>query len=444
MLTTPPSIVFKTPLPNGKIWNGPTIGMLANPNSFVNGGWWHDSRILAATGEGLEKEELRAWSGWWNEKIVELIELSVEQKDALCVLLTGRSETGFSSLIKRMIASKGLEFDLVSLKPAVGPSNETFSSTMVFKQMFLTKLMETYKLAEEIRIYEDRPKHVKGFRDFLADYNKQQSGSLRTRGPLVAEVVQVADMATSLNPVMEVAEVQHLINDHNAAISSRRKGGRGERLMIKKHVFYTGYLISNTDSQRLLSLAQIPQDVPEADLKYHANNIMICPRPCPPSILEKVGGMGSKMTWEVTGTGCFEKNVWAACLKPVPSTAKFHTGNPSPMVVLALRKNTRPVEASKIQNWQPVPPDKAFTFETTVGEKVLLRVEAEDRGESEHESLFSNKPFKRKHGAGEEDFRARASHPHPTGPRWTVRPDQDRARAPARHRATRRWGACRA
>lgn len=383
----------------------------------MNGGWWHDSRILAATGEGIIKEEPRAWNGWWNEKIVELIQLSNEQRDAVCVLLTGRSESGFSDLIKRMVKSKGLEFDLISLKPAVGPDNQRFPSTMIFKQQFLTTLMETYRHAEEIRIYEDRPKHVKGFRDFLTDYNKKQNGigGVRTRGPIMFEVVQVADLDTNLDPIMEVAEVQHLINEHNAALSQRRRGVRGERLMIKKTVFYTGYLINATDTQRLLSLAQIPSHLPEAELKYHANNIMICPRPCPASILEKVGGMGSKMTWEVTGTACFENNIWAACLKPVPSTAKFHTDNPSPLVVLALRKGARPVDAGKIQNWQPVPPDKAFVFETVVGEKVLLRIEAEDPGEGEYESLFPSKGSKRKHTAAEDDFRARPS--HPTGPR---------------------------
>ncbi|KAK0750460.1 hypothetical protein B0T18DRAFT_320829 [Schizothecium vesticola] len=415
--------LFKTPLPNPKIWNGPTIGQLANPDTFVNGGWWHDSRILAATGEGILKEEPRAWSGWWNEKIVELINLTIEQPDAVCILLTGRSESGFSELIKRMIKSKGLEFDLASLKPAVGPSGQRFTSTMNFKQVFLTSVMETYKHAEEIRIYEDRPKHTKGFRDFLADYNKrQQNGPVgqRTRGPITAEVVQVAELATNLDPVMEIAEIQQLINDHNASLPKRRPGVRDGRLAIKKSVFYTGYLINPADTQRLLSLVQIPQNIPEADLKYHANNIMICPRPCSGSILDKVGGMGSKMTWIVTGTACFENNIWAACLKPVPSTAKFHTEHASPLVVLALRKGARPVDAGKIQNWQPVPRDKAFVFEAVVGEKVLLRIEAEESGGGGdfHGTVAASKgAAKRKHTSGGEDDFRRGGTTTPRGPR---------------------------
>jgi hypothetical protein len=379
-----------------------TIGLLSNQDAFANGGWWHDSRILEATGEGIDKEEPRAWEGWWNEKVVELVKLSIRQKDALCVLLTGRSESGFGALVKRIAASKGLDFDMVSLKPAVGPNNERFNSTMHFKQVFLRNLMETYKAAEEIRVYEDRVKHVRDFRDYFQEYNKRLkvAGVGAARSPILAEVIEVADMSTNLDPVVEIAEVQKLINDHNQTVSTRTKAR--EKLMMKKTVFFTGYMIDQADTKRLLTLAQIPPGVPAQDLKYHANNIMICPRPCPPSILEKVGGMGGKMKWVVTGTACHENSIWAACLRPVPATAKFHTDNPIPLVVLALRKGAKPIDAAKIKNWQPVPPDKAFEFETTVNEKVLLRIEPEDPSENAYQSLFPNKTSKRKFAG--EDF----------------------------------------
>ncbi|TDZ28590.1 Uncharacterized protein C8035_v007416 [Colletotrichum spinosum] len=399
--------LFRTPLPNNALWNGPTIGLLSSQDTISNGGWWHDSRILAATGEGADVEERKAWEGWWNETIVELIKLSITQKDALCVLLTGRSERGFSELIKRMVKSKGLDFDMIGLKPAVSPTNQHFTSTMHFKQLFLAAVMETYNSAEEIRIYEDRPKHTKGFRDWLADYNrKQHIPATRTRGPITAEVVQVADVSTALDPIVEVAEVQHMINIHNSETANQKPS---RRLMIKKTVYFTSYMINKEDTARLLNLAQIPTGMPDQELKYHANNIMICPRPCPPSILEKVGGMGAKMKWEVTGTACFENSIWAASLRPIPATAKFHTDNPSPLVVLALRKGARPMDAGKIQNWQPVAPENSFTFETNVGEKVILRIEHEDPKEDEYESLFANKSSKRKHdGQGD--------HPHRPGP----------------------------
>jgi hypothetical protein len=230
----------------------------------------------------------------------------MQQKDALTVLLTGRSEANFAELLKKIVTSKGLDFDLIALKPAAGPNHQRFSSTMHFKQVFLETMVETYKSAEEIKVYEDRPKHVKGFRDYFMDYNRRQNGhgGTPTRGPITAEVIQVADGATQLDPVQEAVEVQRLINDHNLAVS---QGARGRRLQIKKTVFYTGYLINQADTQRLLTLAQLPPSMPDTDMKFLANNVLITPRPCPASILEKVGGMGSKTTWAVTGTdlGCF-------------------------------------------------------------------------------------------------------------------------------------------
>lgn len=411
------AVVFKTPLPNPALWNGPSIGTLSSPDALTNGGWWHDSRILASTGAGLEKEEARAYEGWWNEKVVDLVRLSMKQKDALCVLLTGRSEQRYAELVKRICRSKGLEFDMMGLKPGAGPQGERFSNTMGFKQAFLDAIMETYRDADEMRIYEDRHKHVKMFREFLAEYNANAIAGGR-RAPLATEVVHVIETTHRLDPVVEVAKVQQMVIEHNEALGKApHKQGPGRRLAIKKTVFFTSYTIAHADSERLVKLAQIPPGVPEQDLKFHANNILICPRPCPASILEKVGGMGSKMRWKVTGTACLDNSIWAACLRPVPDTAKFHTDNPCPLVVLALRKGARPVDAGRIQNWQPVPADQAHEFETTVHEKVLLRIEAEDPREDAYESLFANKNSKRKHYADgdfgrapKEPFHGRGGH----------------------------------
>lgn len=84
--------------------------------------------------------------------------MSMEQKDALTVLLTGRGENAFGGIIKRMVDSIKLDFDLICLKPEVGPSSERFHTTMEFKRMFLEDLVLTYDQADEIRVYEDRIK----------------------------------------------------------------------------------------------------------------------------------------------------------------------------------------------------------------------------------------------------------------------------------------------
>ena len=145
-------------MPNKQIWNGSTLGALQSLDLISTGGWWHDSNILASTGKGIEEEEPRAWEGWWNESIVDLVRLSMEEDDALSVLLTGRKESAFARLILRMVKAKKLEFDMVCLKPEVGPSNQRLTSTMMYKQELLKDLVFTYSDAEEVRIYEDRPK----------------------------------------------------------------------------------------------------------------------------------------------------------------------------------------------------------------------------------------------------------------------------------------------
>ncbi|CEL07434.1 hypothetical protein ASPCAL10591 [Aspergillus calidoustus] len=395
--------LFSSPLPNPQLWNGPSIGFLQAYESFANGGWWHDPTLLSATGDGIEKEEPRAWKGWWNERIAQLVELSMKQKDALTVLLTGRSEAGFSELIKRMVDSKKLEFDLVCLKPEVGPNGERFSSTMDFKQTFLEDIVLTYEQADEIRVYEDRPKHVKGFRDFFEKLNRsyKMNGS-DIRKPLTAEVIQVAEETMYLPPVIEAAEVQRMINSHNVATRDPAlnvsKSPYG-RLCIRRTTYFTGYLIPNSDSDQLIRRILnplVPSGLAESnDLKYMANSILIAPRPATRSILDKVGGLGKKLSWIVTGTGVFENKVWAARLQPVPDTERYHTENRVPFVVLAVRKGARPIDAQKIHNWHPIPSDNALKIESVVGEKVVLRIEEENA--SDYDNRFMNKTSKRRH-----------------------------------------------
>ncbi|KAF2470359.1 uncharacterized protein BDR25DRAFT_334433 [Lindgomyces ingoldianus] len=416
--------LFASPLPNKHIWNGSTIGQLASPDVFVNGGWWHDSAILASTGEGVEKEEGRAWKGWWNEQIVTLVELSMQQKDALTVLLTGRSESGFSDLIKRIVKSRKLDFHMVCLKPAIGPANQKFKNTMEFKQELLKDIVYTYKDAEEIRIYEDRVKHTKAFREFFFNFNKDLMSTAvqQIRKPLTAEVVQVAENATQLDPVSEVAEIQRLINSHNALVKAGNAPRGTPPYQIKKTVFYTGYMIPQAMTEKLISLVKLPPGMPDSDIRYLANSILITPKPCPKSILDKVGGIGNKVTWKVTGVSCFENKLWAARVEPVPKSQRYYSENPIPTIVLAIRKGGKPADAVRIVNWHPVPDEQSYKFESIVGEKVLLRVEEEQANESEWESYFPNKTHKRPHedeqgtnGGHTRDFRSRQEDRRPNG-----------------------------
>ncbi|KAL8675428.1 MAG: hypothetical protein Q9168_000259 [Polycauliona sp. 1 TL-2023] len=399
--------LFMSPLPSPKLWTGQTIGFLQTQECFVNGGWWHDPHILEATGQGIEKEESRAWHGWWNEQIVDLVELSLKQNDALTVLLTGRGEDKFAQLIKRMVASRKLSFDLICLKPQAGPNNQTFTSTMNYKQAILQDLVYTYKDADEIRIYEDRVKHTRAFREHFDRFNKTllNSSVPALRDPITVEVIQVTETNTTLDPIAETAEVQRMINGHNTTITGANPA-LSPPLEIKRTVFFTGYLISPIDTTRLLTLVKFPSGMRGSEVKTLANNILITPRPCPDSLLGKLGGIGRKQTWQVTGIANHESRIWAARVTPVPANATYHTDNPIPIVVLALIKGARPSDANRIQNWQPIPPDKQYIFQSEVGEKVQLRIESVADGEGDYENLSQSRPKRRRdHQEGPESFR---------------------------------------
>ena len=393
-------------MPNKQIWATTTFGHLQAQDFLQHGGWWHNPNILSATGQGVEIEEPRAWEGCWNEQIVELVRLSMESEDTLTVLLTGRSESGFSDLIQRMLKAKALECDMVCLKPTVSPHGEQFSSTMTFKQALLRDIVFTYAEAGELRMYEDRPKHTKVFRDFFADLNRsllQSPQQPSTRQPITAEVIQVTEQDSYMDHVTEIAEVQRMINVHNAAIVSDTAPANSVPYKIKRSVFYTGYIISPQDTERLKALVPLPANSDSSDLKFLANNILITPRPAPHSIMKKVGGIGAKQRWRVTGLGIHESRVWAARVAPSNPNAQIYTENATPYVVLATRRQAKPIEASRIRNWQPVSENQAFEFETTVGEKVLLRIDEEIAGEDEYEASFPNGKNARKHPR-EEDF----------------------------------------
>jgi hypothetical protein len=367
--------LFCSPLPNRALWLQHTYGALANPDIFINGGWWHDVGILSATGDGVELEEPRAWAGWWNEKIVELVEMSMAQADVLTVLLTGRGEANFSELIKRMCRSKKLVFDMTCLKPLIGPEQQKFSSTMSFKQELIKSIVYTYSTASEVRIYEDRPNHVHGFKTFFAEYNSilHTSGS---RVPLKElEVIEVQEKGTTLDPIVEVAEIQRMVNDHNTAI----RHGDAPKLTpmrLQKNISYTAYMISAIDSNRLLSLISLPKSDRKIIRKL-ANSILISARqgPAAPAIMKKVGALGTPVRFQVTAIGNLENKLWAARVEPVNRGQQIHIEGHVPLVVLAIRVGTKPADSKHIRSWQSLSKDKMFQFEAVVGEKFTLNLE---------------------------------------------------------------------
>ena len=77
------------------------------------------------------------------------------------------------------------------------------------------------------------------------------------------------------------------------------------------------------------------------EIRLMASSILISPRPASKDLLKQVGGMGKKVTWQVTGTAVFENRIWAARVAPVPETEKYYTNDQTPFVVLAVTERYR-------------------------------------------------------------------------------------------------------
>lgn len=219
------------------------------------------------------------------------------------------------------------------------------------------------------------------FRNFFKSFNQSLSSNPQPdarQQQIHAEVIEVSENATNLDPVAEVAEVQRMINAHNLAYRDGSLPPRSKPWEIKSQVLYTGYLISPPDTERLLAVGNLSSSKASGgEIRTLANNILITPRPCPNNILHNLGGMGKRVLWRAIGTGSFDNKVWAARVEPIPATETIHCDNPIPYVVLAIGRNARPMDATYITHWQPLPESKIFEFETVVGEKVLLRVDEE-------------------------------------------------------------------
>jgi uncharacterized membrane protein YgcG len=238
---------------------------------------------------------------------------------------------------------------------------------------------------------------TKGFRDFFFQFNRDLlSGNGTSRKAITAEVVQVAENATQLEPTTEIAQIQRIINAHNLQVKAGTTSGGIPPYQIKKTVFYTAYMIPAATTDKLVELAKRYTKGMASDVRYLANSILITPKPCPKSILDKVGGIGNKVTWKVTGIASFENKLWAAQVEPVPKSTKIFSENKTPTVVLAHRKGEKPANAAYITNWQPVSEEDSYVFETVVGEKMVLRIEEEHAHENRYESFFPNNSHPRR------------------------------------------------
>jgi hypothetical protein len=122
------------------------------------------------------------WSNYWNEDVVKKVKTSSSDPSRMTVLLTGRRYYPFHTLIESMLASRGLQFDLIGLRPdpiTDGPDHpkgimfndepDVFETTMDFKTSFIVNMLNSIPSLKEITMWDDRKSHICVFKIYLQD-----------------------------------------------------------------------------------------------------------------------------------------------------------------------------------------------------------------------------------------------------------------------------------
>lgn len=359
--------LFATPRANYELYTAQTLDMLQSPHVFLHGGWWQDTRFLRATGQGWEKEHALGWKGFWNEDIEALVKDSMQDSTALSILMTGRKEH-FGDTIRTMCESQGLHFDAIILKP-----RSTASKTHEYKIEVMTDLLNWFRQANSIKVYEDRGWHLNSFVKFLREYQQAMRPSLKHRVLLVTTALRFLD------PSDEIELLQSVVATHNMAYE---KSLVSTRLELKDEHLFTGYILTTLSRHALLN-SFAPQIPNIDDLKYQANAIVIRSPPSSsnPSSLSSQSSTplqaldySKEYEWRVTHFGWYERFLWAVKVAPVGfDCSSVISGDP--IVILVQRKRANgSVLAAQISNWVEVDENSPIILKSRIGEWTVKKV----------------------------------------------------------------------
>ncbi|KAI7906474.1 uncharacterized protein BX663DRAFT_529208 [Cokeromyces recurvatus] len=228
------STLFFSPLLSPTIWH-PDLIKLATAESVYGPGWWRDIRSLDLG--PIEELEPKAWKGFWNEPIVKEAKRCINDPNTMTVVLTGRRYHPFHLLIPTMLNSKGLQFDLIGLRPdpeqvsdnhwevkngqqqlTYNLTSSVFKSTMHFKTCFILNLIHNVPSVRQVTMWDDRTYHVNRFKQYL---NTLRYEGLINKG----RVVYVPGVRPKYNPSWEKRVIGHIMETHNKALLEHRQEG---------------------------------------------------------------------------------------------------------------------------------------------------------------------------------------------------------------------------
>lgn len=301
--------IFNSPNPSRKLWDNKIIGKLRASPSQGGYGWYQNTLTL---------EDKYIVNSTFNEDVVSEIRKSMEDPDAVTVLLTGRT-TDYSDMIQAIVTKEGLEFDEYGFKPA-GEKVTTFN----FKTDFIEELIDLYD-GIEVNLWDDRIKHVKRFREWL-----ELSGI-----PGTVHFIDQPD-ATIGDDALERELVEKLVNSskNNAVVENAEK----------RPIYYAAFLYPESHYE-LLNSFEIPMD-----WKKFAHHMTMLFGRAKNQVVEDYlqGNMGKEVELIATHIGKSPDAMAVKIASDVP------TANETPHVTIAVPPGGKPFKSNEITSWEPL------------------------------------------------------------------------------------------
>ncbi len=314
--------LYKSPVPNPKLWDNRTMGKIESETKTYGWGWWQDPITLSD--KYINPDD-------FNPPIVSEVKKSMEDPSSFTVLLTGRT-TAYAPQIKKLISKQGLEFDFYGLKP-VGYSGTTLEFKFEFIKNTIKTINDSGRKITSIEMWDDRTKHVQKFKTFLS--SMKDLDSFEVHEVSGAETYMPEDLEKELVGILKTkAEAQH----KNTRIESESMNSIPE----KKPSYYAVVL---DDESRNKLLSSIP--IPEGWQKV-THHMTITFNGKSELVNKTIQNIGKEVSMTATDLGKSEDAIAVKVNSEIPSM------NSIPHITIAIPPQGKAANSNKIKEWSPL------------------------------------------------------------------------------------------
>jgi hypothetical protein len=302
--------VFKSIVPNPKLWGTALYGKIKNTPEEKGLGWYQDLLSLSDPYVPENPNE-----SWFNTDLTNTIFQEMKNPNSILVLLTGRKEI-YSDRIKHLLKSQGLEFAHWGFKSGD-------KTTIDFKFDFILNLINEYGITnlQKISMWDDRSPHVEKL--------NQKFEYLREK--IEIQINQVVAVETFLTNELEIDLVSKLRDKYQPDI----------KWVLKPD--YTGIVLNN---ESVLLLKEKFPVIDSWNAYYHHSTV------CMGKLKEtELDYLGKNITLTVVEHGSSE-------LASAVKVTGGKSSNKIPHITLCVNTSGggKPVDSNKITKWVPTEP----------------------------------------------------------------------------------------